>query len=885
MPSWAFLNLDPSVDHLPDELCRDIERIDILLGEVLLEQEGEWLGDQCRALVAGDAPDTSDPGRMERVARAFTVFFQILNVLEQKAIVQANRRHAPRRESIGAAIADLKARPDLSRLEIVPTFTAHPTEAKRRAVQEKIYRIAEVLDSGPEGAGGLGNSLDVEAARDREIKLILTALWQTDEMRSRTLSVQEEVRNVLFFFERTVLKVVPWLYEDLACATGAADLPTIIRYRSWVGGDRDGNPNVTPEITWWTMVEHRRLAVQTLYDRVHRLRLELTQSTRRTGFSPGFLAFLEQLERETPLSSYQQTRYAQEPYVRALLCLETALSAALSNPERHGDIEQLLHRAIETIKASLIQNKAQSIVESGAFSQLEWHLKSFGASLAKLDVRQHSREHERAIEELFAAVDSTERTYAELVEEEKVARLTEELQNPRGLIPVGYVASENVAKVLGLFRVIRDARHRLGEGATGVYIVSMTHGVSDILEVLVLAKQFEIGAGLAGGLLQVVPLFETIDDLAGAATIFEQLLENEAYRGTLPRVDGCPVAEVMLGYSDSSKDGGYFAANWALQCAVGAVHQTAERHGVQVQFFHGRGGTVGRGGGRAHRAILAQPPGSFSGRIRFTEQGEVISFRYGFPAIAHRHLEQILSACLAAHQATTDGNPDEFAELFERIASTSRRHYRDLVYDSDHFWEFFETCTPIHFIQYLTIASRPVFRPGGGSEGVESLRAIPWNFSWVQSRMGVPGWFGLGTAVQEVIDSDSGLEMLRRAFRESKFFRTVIDNAQLELVRANMETARMYAGDSPVFKQIELEFGRTVEGILSITQRDELLPDAKTVRQTVKFRNPVIMPLNRLQVEIMRKWDDLSEEDQSGTWRDAMLQTIAGIAAGMQSTG
>jgi phosphoenolpyruvate carboxylase len=813
------------------------------------------------------------------------VFFQILNVLEQKAIVQANRKHGTRRESIGATVSDLKGKPDLQRLEIVPTFTAHPTEAKRRAVQEKIYRIAEVLDSGPEGSGGLGNSLDLEEARDREIRLILTTLWQTDEMRSRTLSVQEEVRNVLFFFERTVLKVVPWLYEDLTAVTGSADLPPMIRYRSWVGGDRDGNPNVTPEITWWTMVEHRRLALRTLYDRVHRLRLELTQSTRRTGFTPRFSDLLHEIEEVFPLSPYQQTRYAQEPYVRAFLCLENALTAAFAKPEQHGDFDPRLRALIDAVKESLIENRAQSVATSGAFSQLEWHLKSFGTSLAPLDVRQHSREHERAIEELFASIDANGVAYSKLTEEEKVAKLSAELDNPRGLIPVGYAASDAVAKVLGLFRVIRDARQKLGESSTGVYIVSMTHGVSDILEVLVLAKQFEVGMGLAGGPIQVVPLFETIDDLSGAATIFGQLLENEVYRSTLPLVDGKPLAEVMLGYSDSSKDGGYFAANWALQCALGSIHNAGEKHGVQVQFFHGRGGTVGRGGGRAHRAILAQPPGSFSGKIRFTEQGEVISFRYGFPAIAHRHLEQILSACLAAQQPTGDGKPDDFAELFDRLAASSRRHYRSLVYESENFWEFFENCTPIHFIQYLTIASRPVFRPGGGSDGVESLRAIPWNFSWVQSRMGVPGWFGLGAAIQETLASESGLAKLRQAYSESKFFRTVIDNAQLELVRAHMSTARMYAGDSQVFDLIEKEFNRTVDGILAITEENELLPDAKTVRQTVKFRNPVIMPLNRLQVEIMRKWGSLTEEDQSGTWRDAMLQTIAGIAAGMQSTG
>jgi phosphoenolpyruvate carboxylase len=885
MPARPFLDLDPSSKGLPEGLCRDIERIDALLGEVLTEQEGEWLGEACRNLAAGADLESKDPSRIERVARAFTVFFQVLNVLEQKAIVQANRTHEVRKESIEATVRELAKAPNLEKLEIVPTFTAHPTEAKRRAVQEKIYRIAEILDAGPEGLGGLASPLDLDGARHREIKRILTTLWQTDEMRARTLSVEEEVRNVLFFFERTVLKVVPWLYEDLARAVGQTEIPAVIRYRSWVGGDRDGNPNVTPEVTWWTLVEHRRLALQSMFERANRLRLELTQSTRRIGFSESFSKVLEDLESRYPLTMYQSSRYAQEPYVRAFLCLEAAISDALTHPESAGDLESMVREAVEAIRVSLLQNSAETVASSGAFSQMFWHLNSFGSNLAALDVRQHSREHEKAIAELFAAVEPDSPPYGKLTEADKVAKLTAELANPRPLIPVGFRPTAEAERVLGVFRVIRKARHKLGEGSIGTYIVSMTHGVSDILEVLVLAKQFEVGAGLSGGAIQVVPLFETIDDLADSADIFGALLENEHYRSTLPTVAGQPCAEIMLGYSDSSKDGGYFAANWALQGAIAAIHEQGKRHAVLVQFFHGRGGTVGRGGGRAHRAILAQPPGSFSGRIRFTEQGEVISFRYGFPAIAHRHLEQILSACLAAQQAEGGPDPVEFVELYKRLADASRMRYRQLVYESPDFWQFFERSTPIQFIQYLTIASRPVFRPGAGQEGVESLRAIPWNFSWVQSRMGVPGWFGMGSALREIQSTAEGSTLLERAYRESRFFRTVVDNAQLELVRAHMDTAAMYAGNSPVFREIREEFDATVSAILNITGQTELLADAKTVRQTVHFRNPIIMPLNRLQVEIMRHWDSLSEEDQSGPWRDAMLQTIAGIAAGMQSTG
>jgi phosphoenolpyruvate carboxylase len=890
MADGRFLNLDPKAYGLPESLCRDVERIDRLMGEVLAAQEGEWLVDACRSLMAGEPIESDDPNRLERIARAFTVFFHILNVLEQKAIVQANRAADVRRESIQETMRELASTPDLDKLEIVPTFTAHPTEAKRRAVQEKIYRIAEILDAGPEGLGGLASPLDLEDARQREIRLILTTLWQTDEMRSKTLSVEEEVRNVLFFFERTVLKVVPWLFEDLQRAASVASVPPVIRYRSWVGGDRDGNPNVTPDVTWWTLIEHRKLALQTLFQRVYQLRRELTQSTRRIGVSEAFEVWLTEVETKYALSEYQSTRYAQEPYVRACLCIEHAIQAHLAKPESASALGPLLESALAAMEESLSTNLAECVTVSGSFSRFRWQVKSFGLHLAALDVRQHSREHERAMSELFAATGvQVEPPYSELPEPDKVALLLGELANPRPLIPIGYRPSEEVQRVLGLFAVIRRARKELGTGSLGAYIVSMTHGVSDILEVLVFAKQYEIGEGFEAGPLQVVPLFETIDDLADASRIFSELLSNDAYRAALPVIDGKPCAEVMLGYSDSSKDGGYFAANWALQSAIAALHQVGQKHGVQIQFFHGRGGTVGRGGGRANRAILAQPAGSFSGRIRFTEQGEVISFRYGFPAIAHRHLEQILSACLAALQGTGDKENTGYQDLFTRLAQASRKGYRALVYGDDSFWDFFTHSTPIHFIQYLTIASRPVFRPGGDNQGVESLRAIPWNFSWVQSRMGVPGWFGLGSALRTELDQPDGIELLRNAYKESRFFRTVIDNAQLELIRAHLPTAEMYAKLSKegneIFDSVRKEFDTTVAAILEITQTSELLAGAKTVRQTVQFRNPIIMPLNRVQVELMRRWSTLSEQEQGGEWRDAMLQTIAGVAAGMQSTG
>ncbi len=883
MPESPFLLLDPAAFGLPEALCSDIQLFNASLGQVLLEQEGEWILDACQGLMAGKAIRGDDPHKIEKAARAFTVFFQILNVLEQKAIVSANRAARVRKESIAEAVRQVRD-VDLNRLEIVPTFTAHPTEAKRRAVQEKIYRIAEVLDSGPEGQGGLAAPLDLEEARVREIHQVLTELWQTDEMRAKTLSVEEEVRNVLFFFERTVLRVVPWLMEDLERASGKPLDKPLLSYRSWVGGDRDGNPNVTPEVTWWTLLEHRKLALETLRECAYQLRRELTMSTKRVEVSNELTEVLGQMEIKYPLTEYQRSRYPQEPYVRACLCIERAAQSEIDSSVPSQLARREIEQILAAMESSLVQNQGQSAVHSGNFSRLKWQLRTFGLQLAPLDIRQHSREHERALDEIFAAAQvQTDPPYSKLDERAKVALLGKELENPRPLIPVGFHGTPETERVIGIFRVIHRAIVELGRESIGSYIVSMTHGVSDLLEVLVLARQFQLGPEFPLGGIQVAPLFETIDDLADGAEVFAQLLANPAYRQTLPIKNGKPLAEIMLGYSDSSKDGGYFAANWALQSAIRSLDQVADEHGVEIQFFHGRGGTVGRGGGRANRAILAQPKGSFSGPIRFTEQGEVISFRYGFPAIAHRHLEQIVSACVLALSGEGEPENDDLEALFQRLAETSRKQYRQLVYDLPEFWDFYSACTPIDFIQYLTIASRPVFRPGG-NEGVEGLRAIPWNFAWVQSRIGLPGWYGLGTALEA-----EAPETLRKAYQESRFFKTVLDNAQLELKRAHMETAEMYAAldgsGQQVFPLIREELDKTLSQLLAISGSKELLENAKTVRQTVNFRNPIIMPLNRLQVELMKRWPQLSDEEQSGTWRDAMLQTIAGIAAGMQSTG
>jgi len=916
----SFLNLEPEAYGLSEPLSRDLRTLDRLLGKVLEQQGQGRLIDLARQLtgasdprpqaMAEAIPELRDPVVLRDLSRAFTMLFQLLNVAEQKEIVRANReRKGGRRESLSDSVRELKARGAtaddlralLRRVEIIPTLTAHPTEAKRKAVLDKLQSVAihlaEAQTSPP-----LTGPLDAEGLAIGEIERTLTTLWQTDEMRSVRLTVDEEVRNALYFFERTIVDVVPWLHDDLERALAehfpgeSFDVPTLLSYRSWVGGDRDGNPNVTPEITWQTLLQHRTMALEIYLSRTEALRKELTQSARLTTISDALRESVANDVATLPYTAASKSRYSQEPYVLKLLGVEIRLRATLDQAQamlatggRGGfefaySTESELLADLQLVLESLAANASEDLAAHGPLPHLIRQIRAFGFHLAPLDIRQHSDEHARALGEIFhaAGVLPAAEAYAELSESEKVDLLTRELASPRPLLPVGYSRSETVHRVLEVFHVVRRAHRDLGASCVQSYVISMTHGVSDILEVLVFLKE----AGIPSA-LDVAPLFETIDDLHRCGELTRALLDNPAYRAHLDARGGRQ--EIMLGYSDSSKDGGFLAANWALQNTLATLAEVQRDTGVPIRLFHGRGGTVGRGGGRANRAILSQPAGSFSGQIRFTEQGEVVSFRYSLPAIAHRHLEQIVGAALIATHGGV-GSPDaetKYAPVMRELSERSRAAYRDLVYENPDFWAFYTQATPIEHISLLPIASRPVFRPGKALSGIEGLRAIPWNFAWVQNRTTLVGWYGLGSALESYPDPS----VLREMHREWPFFRTILANAQLELGRAHLPTARIYAarvrpeGLGGIQAAIEAEFERTNRTVLDATGQREMMEYASVVRNTISFRNPMVTPLSVIQILLMDAWEGLSEEEQSGIWREAMLQSIAGLAAAMQSTG
>jgi phosphoenolpyruvate carboxylase len=548
-------------------------------------------------------------------------------------------------------------------------------------------------------------------------------------------------------------------------------------------------------------------------------------------------------------------------------------------------------RDLQLISESLKAHKGDLLTRYGQLPRMIRRVEVFGFHLATLDVRQHSDQHDKAVAKLLQIAGVSE-NYLSLSEEEKTRLLSQELTNPRPLASWDSIEDEHTRNTLAVFQTIRKAQTRLSRQSVEAYIISMTHGISDMLEVLLLAKEAGLVRVSPSGTLvsdiEVVPLFETVDDLRGCGALMTELFGTPIYKSYLEQRGNAQ--EVMLGYSDSSKDGGYVAANWALYTAQQDLAKAFADAGVKLRFFHGRGGTVGRGGGRASRAILSQPPGSFGGQVRFTEQGEVISFRYALRPIAHRHLEQIVNAVIVATaQSAREADPPEFHAAMEVLSKDARRAYRETVYDDPDFWHFYTEATPIEFISLLTIASRPVFRPGKTLKGIDQLRAIPWNFAWVQSRHILVGWYGLGSA----LDGFSDKQLLTRMNAEWPFFRTMIDNAQLELVRTHLPTSRLYSEraseGSPsvarIQKEIEDEYERSVSEVLGLSGQEALLATSRTVKATVEFRNPLTFPLNRIQVELMNRWQTLPEEEQSGAYRESVLQSIAGIAAAMQSTG
>ncbi len=897
----------------------DIELLGGLLGEVIRAQErAEAFALEERARALGKALRSGEETAREQLGalveglsleeatvlvRAFTTYFRLVNLAEDNQRVRRIRAHeheafpAPRRGSLreaigiiadrGAGAADLQEL--LAQAEVRVVLTSHPTEARRRTTVAKLARVfatVRELDERQLGPEGL-------ARRRTQLAATIQELWSSDEIRAVSPTVLDEVRAELVYFQSTLLDVVPRLYRDLEDGVGGVFpgagivVPPFLSFGSWIGGDRDGNPNVTPGVTRQTLDLMRGMALAFLGQRVQRLAERVSVSSRVAGAAPPLEAALQAgAERFPELARELRRRNAHEPYRQFFtLARERLRASRRREPEGYADAGELL-ADLRLAERALNAQRAEWIA-AGDLHDVIREVEVFGFHLARLDIREHASRHRQAIAGLFAHA-GFEPHYGDLDEDARCSLLAPALAAEARLVPADTIALAPVAReVLDTFAMLRDALSSGYGDALGAYVISGAAAPSDVLEVLLLMK--ETGLAAVGGTraaLPIAPLFEYGESLRDASRTMGALLEQPAYRAAL-RSWG-DRQEVMVGYSDSNKDVGYLASMWGVHQAQRALAELLQTRGVRFVFFHGRGGALGRGGGPTNVAILAQPPGTVEGRIKLTEQGEVVAAKYSTAQIAHRELELVTGAALVSRLLAQPA-PERlvvFEELLEQMASHSREVYRDLVYRQPGFERFFEQATPIEEIARLRLGSRPARR--GGSQRIEGLRAIPWVFSWTQARIILPAWYGLGSALVQAREL-AGIEVLQEMDRDWPFFAALLSNAEMALAKADMTIGERYAElvedttlRDAIWSRIRSEYERAREQLLAVTGQTRLLDRAPVLQRSIERRNPYVDPLSFIQVELLRR---LRHGNASEDLVRAMLLTINGIAGGLRNTG
>jgi phosphoenolpyruvate carboxylase len=836
------------------------------------------------------------------ISAAFTTYFDLVNLAEEHERVQQLREREsmlspkPVNESVGDAIRTLKEegvtgeqlQSLLDRLCIELVLTAHPTEARRRTVTSKIQRVARFLSDISSNRFTRRERANIHAAIHAEV----ASLWLTDRDRTVRPPVTDEVRTGLYFVDNVFWDALPILYEDLSYAL-ATDYPGVtpssawLQLASWMGGDRDGNPNVTHAITAETLRLHRGLAVEKHRRNLQELARRLSVSSRRLKTSPELLAWIEARHPLPAHVAYIEERYPAEPYRLVLALLANDLAEASRDDMTARLLERTPHQArirledllkpLDMISACLPPSLQQDEIQKACRQ-----LKIFGLHSMRLDLREDSSRFNATLDETLRALNVTSR-FADMPEQERLVLLAEllnsklpDLSEQPGITPA-------IAETWALFQLVRRVQDVYGAELLGPFVISMCQSAADVLSVLLLARWMGCDKGL-----QIVPLFETIEDLRAAPSIFESLLDLPIYREHLATCKDEQM--IMIGYSDSNKDGGYVMSNWALYQGQENITRVAQKHKVALTIFHGRGGTIARGGGPANRGIRAQPPGSISGRFRLTEQGEVIAARYSNLELAHRHLEQLVHAVLLASSPakTNIEIPAAWRTAMDQMSGTAHKMYRALVYENPKFIEFWQTATPLDEIKRLHIGSRPAAR--GSSSEVSKIRAIPWVFSWMQSRFNLPGWFGLGSALAAAKDE----ALLREMYQGWALFKTMLNNAEMSLLKADMGIASLYvdlvpdkALGSEIFRAIRTEYDRTRDIVLAISGHANLLDEEPVTQNAVQLRNPYVDPLNYIQVEMLRRIRALPdpEAEEAQSIREVIGITINGIAAGLRNTG
>ncbi|NIM42446.1 MAG: phosphoenolpyruvate carboxylase [Hydrogenophaga sp.] len=912
-------------------LILDIRLLGRILGDVIREQEGKdafELIERIRQLsVAFRRDDDRSADKALKkllkslsadqtvsVIRAFTYFSHLANLAEDRHHIRRRAVHerAGERSQTGslalalqrlreAGITPAQVARTLAGAHLSPVLTAHPTEVQRKSILDAERAIARLLTARDEA------SPREQVAIDAQLRARVTQLWQTRLLRFTKLTVADEIENALSYYESTFLPEIPRLYAELEAGLGRPVAP-FLRMGQWIGGDRDGNPNVTAATLELALQRQAEVALRHVLTQVHLLGGELSMSGMLVGASEAMQALAD---RSPDTNAHRQD----EPYRRALTGIYARLAASLhaltgGEAARHAVAPQDPYASaadfladLRTIEASLRAHHGEALVDM-RLSGLIRTVEVFGFHLATVDLRQSSDQHEIAVAELLATARLAP-DYSALDEADKRAVLLRALDDLRPLRVPGTAYSEHTRGELAIFEAAKRGRERFGTQAIRHAIISHTETVSDLLEVLVLQKE----AGLLHGTLNdgavadliVVPLFETIEDLRNAAPILREYYALPGVSAMVQRgaADGYGEQDVMLGYSDSNKDGGIFTSNWSLYQAETALValfdelNAGKKKSIGLRMFHGRGGTVGRGGGPSYQAILAQPPGTVRGQIRLTEQGEVIGAKYANPEIGRRNLETLVAATLEATllQPTQDASP-AFLAAAEALSQASMAAYRALVYDTPRFADYFFSATPIREIAELNIGSRPASRKATGR--IEDLRAIPWGFSWGQCRLTLPGWYGFGSAVQSFVAADpKHAALLKRMQRDWPFFNTLLSNMDMVLAKSDLALASLYAElvedkalRQRVFRAIEAEWQRTAEALALITGERERLAGNMALRRSIEHRFPYIDPLHHLQVELIRRHraGTLSADDEGRAKRGIHI-AINGIAAGLRNTG
>ena len=903
------MKTSPAVEAV-DGLRRDVSYLGALLGDALREQGGDELFEivegarvAARSRRKGDATAERsldelltglEPRRAAEVARAFSAYFALVNMAERVHRIRRHREYlrsgTPQPGSLddvmrrlaASGVAQHEVHALLQEMLVEPVFTAHPTEAIRRTILAKEQRIARLLidrlqhtDPTPSENDNLSGQL-----RDE-----ITLMWQTAEHPGVRRTVADEIEHVLFYLIDVIYRVVPALDEAMAAAFHSAygadaggDLPgPFVRFGSWVGGDMDGNPNVGPDTIRRTLDRQREMIIGRYITEVRELFGHLSQSRSRVTVDPELEARCADYRQSMPkVATEIPVRYDDMPHRVLLWFCWARLEATLAEGDDAYRSVEVFRADLELITASLRRHKGEHAGLLKA-SRLVQRVDTFGFNLATLDLRQDAEVHRVAVGVLLG-----DPAFIDAGADKRTAALRDALDSAA---EVEIPNEPDIAKTLEVFRAVADARKVFGPDAIGPYIISMAQGPDDALAVLYLARC----AGLVGPEgdvpIDVTPLFETVGDLDHAAETLAALLEDPLYRAHVSARRNRQV--VMMGYSDSSKESGLAASRWALYRAESALSEVADRAGVELTLFHGRGGTPSRGGSKPRAGILAQPPGVMHGRMRLTEQGEIIHAKYGLRGIALRTLELMTGAVLEASAGGQDstGPPAEFFDIMNTISASGRSTYRALVYEDPDFIPYFRSATPIDVIERLEIGSRPASRRSGG--GVENLRAIPWVFSWMQNRHLLPGWYGVGAGLASAIDAH-GIDILREMARDWPFFENLLADVEMVLAKADMGIAGRYAqlagkSGERLFPGILAEYGRTRELICDLRGIREPLEREPALRRSIRLRNPYVDPISVLQVDLLQRWRAGDRQDHD--LEEALKVTVRGIARGMQNTG